>query len=125
MKLFALSEANALIPRIRPRLERLQKLHVYLVKQKTAAREAAAKAPSGGGGLADGGLYAGRLLEFGEISRALDGLGIQVKDYGSGLIDFPAWREDRVVFLCWKLGEGDEIAWWHEIEAGFAGRRPL
>jgi hypothetical protein len=34
-------------------------------------------------------------------------------------------REGRVVLLCWQLGEGDQIGWWHEQEAGFAGRQPL
>lgn len=50
--------------------------------------------------------------------------GAQIKDPRVGLIDFPARREGRVVLLCWKLGEPD-VGFWHEVEDGYAGRRPL
>ena len=43
---------------------------------------------------------------------------------GSGLIDFPALRRGETVLLCWQLGE-DEVAFWHGLEDGFAGRQPL
>ena len=49
---------------------------------------------------------------------------IQLKDLATGLIDFPALREGRTVFLCWQLGES-EIAYWHETDTGYAGRQPL
>ena len=52
-------------------------------------------------------------------------LGVQLKDHSRGLIDFPSMRDGRVVLLCWQLGERDEIEFWHETEAGFAGRQPL
>jgi hypothetical protein len=51
-------------------------------------------------------------------------LGAVVKDLDSGLVDFPALRRGEEVLLCWQLGE-DEIAYWHEIDSGFADRRPL
>ena len=54
----------------------------------------------------------------------IHGLGAQVKDADEGLVDFPALRGDEEVLLCWKLGEG-EIRFWHDLEEGFAGRRPL
>jgi hypothetical protein len=54
----------------------------------------------------------------------LGSLGIEVKDYAQGLIDFPAEREGRPVYLCWRLGE-PTVQFWHEVDAGFAGRRPL
>jgi hypothetical protein len=54
----------------------------------------------------------------------IHGLGAQVKDADEGLVDFPTLRGDEEVLLCWKLGE-DEIAYWHSLEDGFAGRRPL
>jgi hypothetical protein len=56
--------------------------------------------------------------------RRIDDWGVTLRDIGSGLIDFPALANGRPIWLCWKLGEGD-IAWWHELEAGVAGRRPL
>ena len=56
--------------------------------------------------------------------RTLAEQGIEVKDLNQGLIDFPHLRRGRVVYLCWRLGEGD-IAYWHELDAGFAGRQEL
>jgi hypothetical protein len=54
----------------------------------------------------------------------IDDWGIALRDIGSGLVDFPALANGRPIWLCWKLGEGD-IVWWHELQAGVAGRRPL
>ena len=51
-------------------------------------------------------------------------LGVLLKDADQGLCDFPYMRQGRVVYLCWKLGE-ESIGFWHDIEAGFAGREPL
>jgi hypothetical protein len=50
--------------------------------------------------------------------------GVLFKDINLGLLDFPALKDGREIYLCWKYGEG-EIAFWHEIEAGYAGRRPI
>jgi hypothetical protein len=54
----------------------------------------------------------------------LDSWSITLRDIESGLVDFPALVNGRQVCLCWKLGEGD-IDWWHELTAGYSGRRPL
>jgi hypothetical protein len=62
-----------------------------------------------------------------EVARCveqLEALGVLVKDLDSGLVDFPALREGEEVLLCWQLGE-DEVAFWHGVEEGFAGRKPL
>jgi len=59
-----------------------------------------------------------------EYVRELGQLGVELKDYFTGLIDFPSLRNGRPVYLCWRLGE-DEVAYWHELEAGFAGRQKL
>jgi len=56
--------------------------------------------------------------------RQIDAWGITLRDIGTGLVDFPALVNGRPVWLCWKLGE-DDIAWWHELDAGIAGRKPL
>lgn len=60
--------------------------------------------------------------EQSDYAAELDRIGCELKDPIIGLVDFPARLEDRVVYLCWKLGE-DTIDHWHEIHAGFAGRR--
>ena len=54
----------------------------------------------------------------------IDGWGITLRDIETGLIDFPALVSGRQVWLCWRLGEED-VGWWHEVDDGFAGRRPL
>ena len=62
-----------------------------------------------------------RMAEYlAELAR----LGIELKDYFTGLVDFPCRMDGRDVYLCWKLGE-PAVAHWHELEAGFSGRRPL
>ena len=53
----------------------------------------------------------------------LEALGVELKDLATGLVDFPGRCEGRDVYLCWKLGE-ESVAWWHDIDAGFAGRQP-
>jgi hypothetical protein len=54
----------------------------------------------------------------------IDALGLTLRDIERGLVDFPALVSGRQVWLCWKHGE-DAIGWWHELEAGFDGRRAL
>ena len=62
-----------------------------------------------------------------KIQEAVDKIqetGCVVKDLDEGLVDFPSVREGREVYLCWKLGE-ERIGYWHGLEEGFAGRKPL
>lgn len=54
----------------------------------------------------------------------LSAIGCVFKGFDAGLVDFYSLREDRLVFLCWRLGEG-HIQYWHEIDSGFSGRQPL
>jgi hypothetical protein len=62
--------------------------------------------------------------EIDRFVRELTALGLELKDYETGLVDFPAERDGRPVYLCWRLGE-PSVQFWHEIDAGFVGRRPL
>ena len=124
MKLFTISEANELIPVVRPRLERLRKLYARVGHMREDAR-AAATASESGGGMPGGAVYVQTLYEIGKIIAEITDDGIQLKDHSRGLIDFPSMREGRTVLLCWQLGEREEIEYWHETEAGFAGRQPL
>jgi len=59
-----------------------------------------------------------------EYELELKQLGIELKDYFTGLIDFPCWMNGHEVYLCWRLDE-PEVGFWHEIDAGFAGRQKL
>lgn len=66
-----------------------------------------------------------------QLARDIDGyiaeireLGVEMKGIDTGLVDFPAEVDGRTVLLCWQLGE-DSVQYWHEEDAGFAGRRPI
>jgi hypothetical protein len=58
--------------------------------------------------------------------EALDAIGVEVKDLDMGLVDFPTRHPERgeTVLLCWRVGE-DEIGFWHGVDEGFPGRKPL
>lgn len=125
MKIFTVTEANALIPSVRPILLSIQNHHLRISSLRESAQAAANAAQFGGGGMENGAIYIKSLYELGKLTIEIDALRIQLKDYARGLIDFPSMRDDKLVLLCWQLGEADEIEWWHEPEAGFAGRKPL
>jgi hypothetical protein len=124
MKLFTLSEANEMLPLVRQRLVSIQKLYATIDRYRDDARSAA-QASEAGGGMEGGTNYVKALYEVGKLTTELFEMGVQLKDYSRGLIDFPTMRDGRVVLLCWQLGEKEEIEWWHELEVGFAGRQPL
>ena len=125
MKLFSVEEANALLPTVRSILAGLTRAHRVVLSAQTAAKTAAEGAELGGGFMPGGTRYAAALLRLVELSGQLEALGVQLKDYARGLVDFPSLRDGRVVLLCWEFGEGDRIEWWHETEAGYAGRQRL
>lgn len=125
MKLFTLEEANDLLPTVRQIVLKIQSHHNLISTFKNAAKTAANSAQFGGGGMESGSVYVKSLYELGKLTLELDSFGIQIKDYARGLIDFPAMRDGRIVLLCWQLGEGERIEWWHDMETGFAGRKPL
>lgn len=122
-RLFTVAEANALIPHLRNLLEKALRVRARLVEMipdVSGAKE---------GHVFDWGTPAGpeylRVLErFGRISSEIQEMGVMVKDLDKGLCDFPHQRDGRIVYLCWKQDE-DEIGWWHDVDAGFDGRRPL
>ena len=124
MKTFTLSEANAALIEIEADLIKLQK-HYKTLSASKAEAEAASASSRYGGGMASGTEYVTALCELRDISSSITDRGIEIKDLGRGLIDFPSLRNGRIVYLCWQLGEGCEIEYWHEQDGGFAGRKPL
>jgi hypothetical protein len=123
MKLFTLEEASALLPELKRRWAAIRRERETLRWLEPAARRASARAAEGGG-MAGGGRYAAALTAVMENLHTVLSYGVEVKDLERGLCDFPCWRNDRVVYLCWQYGE-ERIEWWHDVEAGFAGRQPL
>jgi hypothetical protein len=125
MKIFTVQEANALLPDVRKIVGTISRAHRKLSRYREDAGKAAEAAERGGGGFSNGVAYASVLIELTDQLARLDLLGVQLKDFERGLVDFPSLRDGRVVLLCWQLGEGDELEWWHDVDAGFAGRTPL
>jgi hypothetical protein len=125
MKIFSVEEANALLPTVRGTLRRIQRAHTRLLSCQEMAKQAAEAAEHGGGGMVSGVSYAAILMELTALMSEIEALGVQLKDFTRGLVDFPSLRDGRVVLLCWQLDEGDTVEWWHEVDAGYAGRTPL
>ena len=126
VKLFTVKEANDLLPVVRPKLEEIRKRYANNASLRDSLKLAAtAAAEYGGGGLESGTNYVKSLYKIRKLTTELSELGVQIKDYSRGLIDFPSARNGQIVLLCWQLGEGERIEWWHEMEIGFAGRKPL
>jgi hypothetical protein len=125
MKIFTVEEANALLPQVRVIVGKIQRAHRKITRFRDHAKKAAEGAEQGGGGMSEGVAYAALLTNLTTQITALESLGVQLKDFERGLVDFPSLRDGRVVLLCWQLGEGDELEWWHDVDAGFAGRTPL
>lgn len=130
MRHFTPEEANAALANVRPLVEVLVERRQAHVAALERQEELEGHIRGNGGGippaeLAETAAEVERLER--ELAHAVDeltALGAQVKDLDEGLIDFPALRRGETVLLCWKLGEGD-IAYWHTVADGFAGRRPL
>ncbi|MBM3458179.1 MAG: DUF2203 family protein [Armatimonadetes bacterium] len=120
---FTREEANALLPELTELLTRLQELRNHLVMEWRDAFPVFRAAHRNGGGRQAAG-FAGDLLRLNEALQRFHHLGVQLKDLENGLVDFPSWREGREVFLCWRLGE-PAVEYWHELDAGFAGRKSL
>jgi hypothetical protein len=126
-RLFTVDEANALLPAVRVLMERIQE-NIQRLKNKSKIIIRDEQLDPGAADFMD------RLQENNEIARLVsevkDGVE-QIQSYGcickgaeQGLIDFPCLLGAEVVYLCWQQGE-PTVSYWHRIEAGFAGRRPL
>jgi len=126
-KLFTLEEANAVLPRLSILMERLQRAALSLHAE---LRSLAAESETDLAALSTEELLrqrpAARNLaeELESVVDEIQAAGVVLKDIQLGLIDFPAEREGEVVYLCWQFGE-PEVAFWHRMEDGFAGRQPL
>jgi hypothetical protein len=96
--------------------------------EEPARPDRATEAGSAISGLEEAGLIRLRIQgivdQMGASVARIDAWGITLRDIESGLIDFPALVGGRQIWLCWRLGE-DDVAWWHELDTGLAGRRPL
>lgn len=129
-KLFTLAEANAMLPLVRAIVKDIAALaHELQDRQDRLRRIQGSK----GGRMADA--YQEELREAQEdferdreklieLEKELKKLGVELKDFFQGLVDFPSKMDGHIVYLCWKMDE-PRVEHWHELDAGFAGRKRL
>jgi hypothetical protein len=126
MKQFTVEQANATLPLVRRIVqdivtqyriwnEKLNEIDLVAASGRASDAEVADRLAGEAQSIA---------REIESFRRELADLGIEMKDPGIGLIDFPSTMGNRQVFLCWRLGE-PEVGYWHELNAGYAGRQPL
>jgi hypothetical protein len=127
---FTLEEANAALAQVRPLAEQIVERRHALARALEVLEQMRARVAGNGGNLSPLDIDEAQnaaTAEAAEIARCVQeitGLGAQVKDLELGLIDFPARRDDEEILLCWRVGE-EEIAYWHGVDEGFAGRKAL
>jgi hypothetical protein len=127
---FTLAEARAALADVRPIVERLVESRAdQLALRARAAELMAVMAGNGHGTQREQAVKASQEAERAEAAiveclHALEEIGVVVKSVDAGLVDFPSQRDGRGVFLCWQFGEPD-IEYWHGLEEGFAGRKPV
>lgn len=129
-KLFSLSEANALLPTLEPLVRRLVEVHAAFLAAKQGLESFRSRASLAGGVIPPPELRETRAemdrlaAEIREGVGEVEALGCVFKDLESGLVDFLSLRQREHVFLCWRLGE-PTIRYWHGLDEGFAGRKPI
>jgi len=120
---FNVAEANAALQVIKPLMAEILRIRQDILSRQPEIWPVVQKAAGNGGSP----LASKMALEFGRLDdyvHQILEMGIILKDLNIGLLDFPAWRDEHEVYLCWKFGE-ESVTFWHEVDDGFAGRQPL
>ena len=120
---FTLAEANSTLPLVKRIVADIVKYHAKAtgLRQRLVSQDARNQQQQNQTHASELERCVEQLQEFlGELTA----VGAELKDFESGLIDFVGRHDGRDVYLCWKLGE-ESITHWHELDAGFAGRKPV
>lgn len=120
---FTLKEANEALKTIRPLMDEVMLIRQRILDKQPEIWSAVEKSAGNGGNP----VLAKMVFEFEKFDALLHSIqdaGAQIKDVNIGLLDFPAQKDGREVCLCWQHGEGD-IAFWHEVDEGYAGRQSI
>jgi hypothetical protein len=129
-RIFTLEEANVVLAELRPVVERAVSHRRKLADAQRHQAELITRIGGNGGDMQPSDLReAAEAIQreaaaVTECVEKIDAAGVQIKSLEEGLLDFPALREGEEILLCWKLGE-EEIEYWHGVDEGFAGRKPL
>ncbi|MGH2530436.1 MAG: DUF2203 domain-containing protein [Actinomycetota bacterium] len=117
---FTVDEANRALPELRERLQRIRTARQTILR---AAERIRGQVATDGGGQEGTDYWEARASVKADIERLAE-QGILLRDPETGLVDFPGEREGHRVYLCWRMGE-DRVSHWHDVDSGFAGRKPL
>jgi hypothetical protein len=122
-KHFTIEEARALLPELRSIFQDAHRCRDVVLQTDTELGEDLKLTGADVGGEKVSGLLMD-MLQLNVQLRRLQDMGVQIKDFERGLVDFPHIRDGHKVFLCWELNE-DDIEFWHDIDTGYAGRERL
>ncbi|MGD2057129.1 MAG: DUF2203 domain-containing protein [Anaerolineales bacterium] len=120
---FTKQQANQLLELLNPLVKEMMQAAEVLLSHHPEMAPMLDKAINNGG-IRKPGPALEASLKVQDLATQIKGYDVLIKDVRHGLIDFPSRRADRIVLLCWRYGE-PEVAFWHEIDGGFAGRQPL
>jgi hypothetical protein len=127
---FTPEEANEALVELRPIVERMVEHRRNLTAAQVLQAELVTRIAGNGGDMVPSDLHEAadtiqrEAAAISDCAERINAAGAEVKSLEEGLRDFPAWRGDEIVLLSWKLGE-DEIHYWHRVDEGFGGRKPL
>lgn len=120
---YTLAEARTALPRVKLLMAKIQAARQAILRLRPEAWPALQKAASNGGSHAAGELALHAVVLEDGVKSIL-AMGIYIKDLDHGVIDFLGTRNGQEVLLCWRYGEED-INFWHDVNAGFAGRQSI
>jgi hypothetical protein len=127
---FTLEEANAAVVELRPIVQRMVEAGQKLAAAQREQTQLVTRIAGNGGDMQPSDLrelaetIQGEADAIAACAAEINAAGAQIKSLEEGLLDFPSQRDGEDILLCWRLGE-DEIGYWHGVDEGFAGRKPL
>jgi hypothetical protein len=120
---YTLAEARAALPQVKALMAKIQAARQEILRLRPTAWPVLQKAAANGGSRAAGEL-AFHSMSLEDAVKGILAMGIYIKDLDHGIIDFLGMRDGHEVLLCWRYGE-DDINFWHDVNAGFAGRQSI
>ena len=120
---FTVEQANEALKILKPLVQEMMEIRQSILERQPETWPALQKAVGNGGSKAAS-LMAQEFARLNDLARQIQSTGILLKDINLGLLDFPSLRDGREVYLCWRYGE-ELIEYWHDVDAGYAGRQKL
>ena len=118
-----LEEANRVVGLVRPMMREILEIRQAILSRQPEVWAVVEKA-AGNGGSKTASQLVQEFERLDVLVRQIQAAGAEIKDINSGLVDFLSLREGREVYLCWQFDE-EKIQFWHDLDAGFAGRTPI